>query len=107
MMSLQRSMHSSQMYTVGPAISLRTSSWLFPQKEQTRLPVRSSPCLAITCPLRSGSLHLARPGDDDLVDEAILDRLLAGHEEIPIGVLLDPLEALPGVPDQDVVHLLA
>ena len=34
MMSMQSSTHSSQMNTVGPAISLRTSCWLFPQNEQ-------------------------------------------------------------------------
>ena len=34
MMSLQSSTHSSQMNTDGPAISLRTSCWLLPQKEQ-------------------------------------------------------------------------
>ena len=34
MMSLQSSMHSSQMNTDGPAISFLTSCWLFPQKEQ-------------------------------------------------------------------------
>jgi hypothetical protein len=34
MMSLQSSMHSSQMNTDGPAMSLRTSCWLLPQKEQ-------------------------------------------------------------------------
>ena len=34
MMSMQSSTHSSQMKTVGPAISLRTSCWLLPQKEQ-------------------------------------------------------------------------
>ncbi len=34
MMSLQRSMHSSQMNTDGPAMSFRTSCWLLPQKEQ-------------------------------------------------------------------------
>src|SRR6186997_83936 len=34
MMSLQTSTHSSQMKTVGPAISLRTSFWLLLQKEQ-------------------------------------------------------------------------
>src|SRR3954447_21070355 len=34
MISWQRLMHSSQMYTPWPAISLRTCSWLFPQKEQ-------------------------------------------------------------------------
>src|SRR5262245_27409690 len=84
-------------------MSLRTSSWLFPQKEQTRLPVRSSPCFAIDAPL---DLHLARSGDDDLVDEAVLDGLLPREEEVAIGVLFDLLEALPGVPDEDVVQLL-
>src|SRR6266536_1723265 len=34
MMSMQSSTHSSQMNTVGPAMSLRTSCWLFPQNEQ-------------------------------------------------------------------------
>jgi hypothetical protein len=36
MMSLQSSMHSSQMKTDGPAISFFTSCWLLPQKEQYR-----------------------------------------------------------------------
>ncbi len=31
---MHSSTHSSQMNTVGPAMSLRTSCWLFPQKEQ-------------------------------------------------------------------------
>src|ERR1041385_5340196 len=34
MMSLHSSMHSSQTNTDGPAMSLRTSCWLLPQKEQ-------------------------------------------------------------------------
>src|SRR5689334_5912071 len=34
MMSMQSSTHSSQIKTVGPAISLRTSCWLLPQNEQ-------------------------------------------------------------------------
>src|SRR5271166_6888775 len=34
MMSLHSSTHSSQTKTEGPAISFRTSCWLFPQKEQ-------------------------------------------------------------------------
>ena len=33
MISLHRSMHSSQMYTPGPAISFLTCFWLFPQNE--------------------------------------------------------------------------
>src|SRR5215207_193901 len=37
MMSMHSSTHSSQMNTVGPAISLRTSCWLLPQKEQYRV----------------------------------------------------------------------
>src|SRR3546814_8899673 len=37
MMSLHSFTHSSQMNTLGPAISLRTSCWLFPQKEQYRI----------------------------------------------------------------------
>src|SRR3989338_9121081 len=36
MMSLHSSTHSSQTNTEGPAISLRTSCWLLPQKEQYR-----------------------------------------------------------------------
>src|SRR3954462_14905943 len=36
-MSMQSSTHSSQMNTVGPAMSLRTSCWLLPQKEQYRV----------------------------------------------------------------------
>jgi len=36
-MSLQRSMHSSQMNTDGPAISFLTSCWLLPQKEQYKV----------------------------------------------------------------------
>src|SRR5438093_9287849 len=39
MMSLQTSTHSSQMKTVGPAISLRTSFWSLLQKEHRRTSV--------------------------------------------------------------------
>src|SRR5205814_9156657 len=35
MISMHSSTHSSQMKTVGPAISLRTSCWLLPQNEQS------------------------------------------------------------------------
>src|SRR6185437_2719283 len=37
MISMHSSTHSSQMNTVGPAMSLRTSCWLLPQKEQYRV----------------------------------------------------------------------
>src|ERR1041384_5265556 len=39
MMSLQTSTHSSQMNTVGPAISFRTSFWSLLQKEHRRTSV--------------------------------------------------------------------
>src|SRR3954466_5426719 len=39
MMSLQTSTHSSQMNTVGPAMSFRTSFWSLLQKEQRRTSV--------------------------------------------------------------------
>jgi hypothetical protein len=37
MMSVHSSTHSSQMETIGPAMSLRISYWLFPQNEQARV----------------------------------------------------------------------
>ena len=40
---MQSSTHSSQMNTVGPAMSLRTSCWLLPQKEQYRVFFESLP----------------------------------------------------------------
>src|SRR5262245_65424020 len=48
MMSMQSSTHSSQMKTVGPAMSLRTSCWLLPQNEQYRVFFESLPLLLIT-----------------------------------------------------------
>src|SRR3954447_9636881 len=59
MISLHRSMHSSQMYTPGPAMSFFTCFWLFPQKEHfSRSP--PSPIRAMTadpCPLRHAREH--------------------------------------------------
>src|SRR5258708_19707060 len=43
MISLHRSMHSSQMYTPGPAISFLTCFWLFPQKEHLSSPPPPTP----------------------------------------------------------------
>src|SRR4030095_14043544 len=53
MISLQRSMHSSQMYTPGPAISFLTCFWLFPQNEHfSRSP--PSPMRATSSPSSGG-----------------------------------------------------
>src|SRR5262249_42759863 len=43
MISMQSSTHSSQMKTVGPAISFLTSCWLLPQKEQHSVFFESPP----------------------------------------------------------------
>src|ERR1043165_8312434 len=76
MMSMHSSTHSSQMKTVGPAISLRTSCWLLPQKEQYRVFLESLPptlliqfsvaprylCVAMAdAPMRSQVSHRNRP----------------------------------------------
>src|SRR5690606_31833006 len=53
MMSLQRSTHSSQIKTEGPAISLRTSCWLLPQKEQYNSLPLSSPCSLLRSVIKS------------------------------------------------------
>src|ERR1700729_1775865 len=51
MISMQSSTHSSQMKTVGPAISFLTSCWLLPQKEQYSVFLESLPLdLVIAAP---------------------------------------------------------
>jgi hypothetical protein len=52
-MSMQSSTHSSQMNTVGPAISFRTSCCDFPQKEQYNVFFVSLDLLLITTPQRA------------------------------------------------------
>src|ERR1700688_2518206 len=80
MISLQRSMHSSQMYTPGPAMSFLTCFWLFPQNEHfSRSP--PSPNLATarpSCPILGGLAHPGRSSDrrelsvgDHLIDDAV------------------------------------
>src|SRR3546814_16923368 len=50
MISLHNSTHSSQMKTVGPAISLRTSCCDFPQKLQNRVLFESEPVNFVLLP---------------------------------------------------------
>src|SRR5258706_7874055 len=55
MISMQSSTHSSQMKTVGPAISFLTSCWLLPQKEQYSVFFESLPLdLVIAAPSLAG-----------------------------------------------------
>src|SRR5690554_6875935 len=61
MMSMHSSTHSSQMNTVGPAISLRTSCWLLPQNEQYRVFFESLPPDLLIFSLRLSPLLIAPP----------------------------------------------
>src|ERR1700732_4098127 len=102
MISLQRSMHSSQMYTPGPAISFLTCRWDLPQKLQR------------SCSLESVGLAMfgALPASnrpprsrlvlgDHAVDDAVLLCLLRAHEVVALGVLADLLEVFAGVLGDD------
>src|SRR5437588_12223746 len=99
MISLQRSMHSSQMYTPGPAISFLTCLWDLPQKLQRSCslesvgrairflltgygqcaPGRSTPPYN---PKRSRSVLR-----NDAVDDSVVLCLLGAHEVITLCVL--------------------
>ena len=87
-MSLQSLMHSLQMYTDGPEISLVTSSCPLPQNEQ-----RSICGLPIFFFHRLLQFSLdailldVRPVREDLVDNAIFLRFLGRHEVVAVGVL--------------------
>src|SRR5437762_9050588 len=100
MISLQRSMHSSQMYTPGPAISFLTCLWLFPQKlhRSCSLPSLARATLLSFYPESSDS---ARPDlravRDDGVDHAVFLGFLGGHEVVAIHVTGDLLEILARV----------
>src|SRR5678816_3232173 len=84
MISLHRSMHSSQMYTPGPAMSFFTCFCDFPQKEHfTRSP--PSPNLAMCAPpplchaRRDGHLGQLASGDH-FIDDAVLPCFLRAHD---------------------------
>src|SRR4029450_1511979 len=61
MISMQSSTHSSQMKTVGPAINLRTSCWLLPQKEQYRVFLESPPLALLFIVIHPNCRRSPRP----------------------------------------------
>src|ERR1700677_4513885 len=67
MISLQRSMHSSQMYTPGPAMSFLTCFWLLPQNEHFSRsppsPMRATQILLYMGPPRRPAERPAVPGE--------------------------------------------
>src|ERR687897_1844715 len=115
MISLQRSMHSSQMYTPGPAISFFTCFWDLPQNEHLSSSP-PSPNLATSVAPPFGVLARASdraghvgclPRRDDVVDDAVVPGLLGAHHVVAVGVLVDPLFTLPSVARQDLVEELS
>src|SRR4051794_9840738 len=102
MISLQRSMHSSQMYTPGPAMSFLTCRCDLPQNEQSSCSFESVG-LAISDPLLAARApSVVR---DDPVDDAVLLGLLGGHEVVALRVLADVRHVLAGVSGDDLVEL--
>src|SRR3981081_3182877 len=84
MMSMHSSTHSSQMNTVGPAISLRTSCWLLPQNEQYSVFFESLvPTLLILVSVRR-SISSAGSPHSGTFRQYHLDRDKYGPEKSPI-----------------------
>src|SRR5205809_2941874 len=118
MMSLQTSTHSSQMKTVGPAISFRTSFWSLLQNEQRR--TSPSPFfLTIGSIRRAGrqprgpradrtvrATPALRSFTDDIVNNTVFLALLGAHDVVPLGIILDTLERLSRVLRQYLVEPL-
>src|SRR5258706_11971066 len=126
MMSLQTSTHSSQMKTVGPAISLRTSFWSLLQNEQRRIsPSPAFLTMGYQFPVASPQYRISSPfwrletGDwkrvtgalsplpDDIVNNTVFLALVGPHDVVPLRVILDALQRLPRVVRQDLVQPFA
>src|SRR6478672_9639779 len=113
MMSLHRSMHSSQMYTPGPAISFLTCFCDFPQNEHFTRSL-DSPNLATTPLPPSPSGHARSLRDDGqfscadhFIDDSVLLGLGRAHDEIPVGVGSYLLDRLTGVGGHHLVEKVA
>src|SRR5579872_6281149 len=107
MMSLQTSTHSSQMKTVGPAMSFRTSFWSLLQKEHRRTSV--SPAF-FTMPYAFRPALQApgsSPFSDDIVNDTVFLALVRGHDVVALRIVLDTLDGLAGVVDQNFIDTLA
>src|SRR5580765_4618416 len=108
MMSLQTSTHSSQMKTVGPAMSLRTSFWSLLQKEHRRTSV-SPAFFTMLAPLRpqSRAPPALRPLTDDIVNNTVFFALVGRHDVVTFRVVLDALDQLSRMVDKDFIDPLA
>src|SRR5438270_8276375 len=112
MISLQRSMHSSQMYTPGPAMSFLTCFWLLPQNEHFSRsppsPMRATQSLLQTDEprplLRRPYLGAALDGRQNIIHDSVVFRLLRVEEPVALDVAADLIRFLPGVPGDHVLH---
>src|SRR5208282_4090627 len=91
MMSLQRSMHSSQMYTPGPAMSFLTCFCDLPQKEHltSSLDSQNFAMLAPSVLLgyAGGHRHTGKlAGRYHFVNDAVLLSFRRAHNEVPVRV---------------------
>src|SRR5580704_12137542 len=116
MISLQRSMHSSQMYTPGPAMSFLTCFWLFPQNEHFSRsppsPMRATqsllyPGTSRILPLRRPYLGAALEGRQNIIHDSVVFRLVRVEEPVPLDVTADLVRLLPGVLGDDLLHRAA
>src|SRR3979490_3403653 len=98
MISMHSSTHSSQMNTVGPAISLRTSCWLLPQNEQYSVFFESLvPTLLILVSSRR-SISSARSPHSGTCRQYYLDRAKSVPEKTPFSKV-PPESRLTRIPD--------
>src|SRR6187399_2157469 len=112
MISLQRSMHSSQMYTPGPAISFLTCFWLFPQNEHlSRSPPSPNfateallPRVLLLVGALCGRYRSQLAVGDDFVDETVISGIGRAHDEVAVGVLLHTVDGLTRVECKDLVE---
>src|SRR5918996_5764429 len=69
-------------------------------------PVPPAPGILRRPSRRGGKLLADLSSRDHLIDDPVFLRLLGGHDEVPIRVLLDLVQRLPGVPGKDLVEQL-
>src|SRR5436190_10468998 len=102
MISLHRSMHSSQMYTPGPAISFLTCRWDLPQKLQRSCSFESVGRAKI--PPYSAAQGTSLAVRDHLVDQVVFLCLFGGHEVVALCIARDLFQILVRVLGQDLVQ---
>ena len=88
MISLQRSMHSSQMYTPGPAMSFLTCFWLLPQNEHFSRSESPNFAMPLSSTIGTTELTRARPTDESYAPPAAA---AASSTEIPRVVMISSI----------------